>query len=195
MARAKKQAIDVKVVIDSREQDTSYVEDLLDSRVGKDGIKFKEIEIKAVKPNNCKTSTGDITIEVKIKDSKMDYIPTKLCIELKKSGDNFSSIYLKSNFDRLAKEIGRAKEYDLDFYFIITDDMTATSKKIKRIPKFRNTNVNNTYFEKYMKLEDELSANGFRSPIISGSDLAWVIKRVIKRHIKEHKLQYVKEEI
>jgi len=195
MVKAKKQDIDVKLIIDSREQDISYIKNVLDKRVGVDGIKIKEYEVKAVKPNNCHTSTGDITIEIKVKDSKMEYIPTKLCIELKKSGDNFSSLYLKTNKDRLFNEIKRANEYDLDFYFIITDDFTETINRIKKIPKFAKGNVENSYFEAYFKLEDELIANNFRSPIISGKDLAWTIRRVIKRFIKENKLQYIEESV
>lgn len=188
-----KNNIEVKVIIDTRERDISYLKDLLDVRIKKDGIKLKESEVKTCKPDGCKLSTGDITIEYRIKDSDEEWIKTKLCIELKKGGDNFSSIYLKANRDRLFREIGRAKEYGLDFYYVILDDMTETSKKIKKIPKFRNKNVNVTYFNNYLKLEDELRNNGFRSPIISGNDLAWTIKRIIKQHIKEHKLQYSKK--
>ena len=34
-----------------REQDIKYTKDLVDSRIGKDGIKFVGIETRAVKPN------------------------------------------------------------------------------------------------------------------------------------------------
>ena len=70
MAKAVKKDILVKYVIDSREKDTSYTKDLVDQRISKDGIKFIEIETKAVKPNGCKVSTGDITIEIKAKDDE-----------------------------------------------------------------------------------------------------------------------------
>lgn len=189
-----KNNIDVKIIVDTREQDTSYVKGLVDVRVGKDGIKFKEVEVKCVKPIGSEKSTGDITIEYRIKDSDGEWIKTNLSIELKKASDAFTSLYTKANRERLFKEIDRAKVDNLDFYFIITDDLTNISNIIKKIPKFRNTNVNISYFDYYLKLDEKLRDNGFNAPIISGKDLSWCIKRVIKHHINKNKIQHIKKE-
>lgn len=190
MIKKTKQDIEIKLVYDSRENDTSYLKDILDSRISKDGIKFVKIEKQCVKPDGCYISTGDITIEYRIKDSNSEWIKSKLAIELKKSLDMFSSLYMKANRDRLFDELSRAKEYGLDFYFVASDSLSELTKKIHKVPKFRNSNVENTHFDMMIKLDDKLRECGFNGVITSGSDLAWCIKRIIKHHIKKNKLQY-----
>ena len=190
MARAKKKDIEVTWMIDSREQDIKYTKDLVDSRIGKDGIKFVGIETRAVKPNGCKVSTGDVTIVYREKDSNSEWIETSFCLELKKTTDVFSSLYMANNRDRLFAEIDRAKENELDFYFIVTDDFGSINKAIRKIPKFRNTNAHNTHFENVMKLQEKLHECGFNGILTSGSDLSWLIRRLAKYHIKKNKLQY-----
>ena len=190
MARVKKKDIEVTWIIDSREQDIKYTKDLVDSRIGKDGIKFVGIETRAVKPNGCKVSTGDVTIVYREKDSNSEWIETSFCLELKKTTDVFSSLYMANNRDRLFAEIDRAKENELDFYFIVTDDFGSINKAIQKIPKFRNTNAHNTHFENVMKLQEKLHECGFNGILTSGSDLSWLIRRLAKYHIKKNKLQY-----
>lgn len=190
MARAKKKDIEVTWIIDSREQDIKYTKDLVDSRISKDGIKFVGIETRAVKPNGCKVSTGDVTIVYREKDSNSEWIETSFCLELKKTTDVFSSLYMANNRDRLFAEIDRAKENELDFYFIVTDDFGSINKAIQKIPKFRNTNAHNTHFENVMKLQEKLHECGFNGILTSGSDLSWLIRRLAKYHIKKNKLQY-----
>ena len=191
MARAVKKDILVKYVIDSREKDISYTKDLLDQRISKDGIKFVEIETKAVKPNGCKVSTGDITIEIKAKDDEnSEWKETTFCLELKKKNDIFGSLYTADSRNRLFAEIDRCKEYGLELYFICTDDFGDINKIIQKIPKFRNSNVHNTHFENVMKLQEKLLYSGYQGILTSGSDLAWLIRRLAKYYIKKNKLQY-----
>ena len=151
-----------------------------------------EIEKQCVKPLGCEEgqSTGDLTIEYRIKDSNSEWIKSNLAIELKKSTDAFSSLYMKANRDRLFLELDRGKKYGLDFYFIVTDSLSELTKKIHKIAKFRNSNVENTHFDMMLKLDDKLRECGFNGVIVSGNDLTWCIKRVIKHHIKKNKLQY-----
>ena len=192
MLRKKKYDVEVKVLIDNKEKDISYIKELIDGKITKDGIKIVETEKQCVKPLGCEEgqSTGDLTIEYRIKDSNSEWIKSNLAIELKKSTDAFSSLYMKANRDRLFLELDRGKKYGLDFYFIVTDSLSELTKKIHKIAKFRNSNVENTHFDMMLKLDDKLRECGFNGVIVSGNDLAWCIKRVIKHHIKKNKLQY-----
>lgn len=192
MAIKKKQDIEVKVLIDNREKDISYIKELIDGRITKDGIKIVEIEKQCVKPLGCedKQSTGDVTIEYRIKGSNSDWIKSNLAIECKRGMDFFSSLYMKANRDRLMMEIQRGYDYKLDFYVVVTDSLSELTKKIHKVPKFRNSNVENTHFDMMIKLDDKLRECGFNGVITSGSDLTWCIKRIIKHHIKKNKLQY-----
>lgn len=186
----KKHDIEVKIQIDTREQDLDYVKNLIDSRISKDGVKLKEIEYICVKPNNCKVSTSDITIMYREKDSNEDWKHSKLAIELKKGNDIFQSLYTKASRERLFKEIDRCKEYDLQLYFIVTDSLTDLSQKIHKIPKFKITQAENTHFEQLILLQEKLKECGYNGVIVSGADLTWVVRRCIKHYVKKNKLQY-----
>lgn len=196
MVRKVKHDIEIKVVFDSREKDIDYTKLLLDKRIGSDGVKFVEIERATVKPLDvntnapCKISTGDVTFYYREKDTDMDWKLTNFCCEIKKSNDIFQSLYLKTNRDRLMDEVQRSHDYGLELYFIATEDLTTLSKTIHKIPKFRLTAVENTHFEQFLELQDKLKQCGYNGVIVSGSDLAWVIRRCIKHYIKKNKIQY-----
>ena len=190
MARAVKKDIECIWLIDSREKNTAYVKDLIDSRVSKDGIKFIGHEVVTFKPNGCDISTGDCGFKYREKGTDNEWIETTFCCEIKRGTDAFSSLHLADNRRRIQEELNRAKEYGLDFYFIVTDDFESINKAILKIPKFRNTNTHNTNFENFMKLQEMLLENGFIGSLVSGNDLPWLIRRLAKRHIIKNKLQY-----
>ena len=195
MVRKVKHDIEIKIVFDSREKDIDYTKLLLDKRIGSDGVKFVEIERATVKPldvntnSPCKTSTGDITFMYREKDSNEEWKLTNFCCEIKKSNDMFQSLYLKSSRDRLMNEIQRSYDYGLELYFVATEDLTILSKSIHKIPKFKLTAVENTHFEQFMQLQDKLKECGYNGVIVSGTDLAWVVRRCIKHYIKKNKIQ------
>lgn len=196
MARKTKHDIEVKLIFDTREKDVDYTKLLLDKRIGSDGVKFVEIERATVKPLNvntnlpCKISTGDITFMYREKDTQEEWRLTNFCCEIKKNSDMFQSLYMKTNRDRLLLEIQRSYDYGLQLYFVSTEDLTTLSKTIHKIPKFRLTAVENTHFEQFMQLQDKLKECGYNGVIVSGTDLAWVVRRCIKHYIKKNKIQY-----
>ena len=192
MAVKKNLPINVCIVQDSREKDTYYIKDMLEQRRGKDGIKFTDVKVEAVKPLGCKTSTGDLTFEFQF-DGEEEWQKTKFVVEIKKSLDLTSSITNKANFDRLCRELERGKEANLDFYFISTSDVETINKELSKVPRFRNTNMDTVGFEKYIDLQNKLTELGFCGVIVSGRQgLAWVLRRLIKIHIKKFKLQQKK---
>jgi biopolymer transport protein ExbD len=87
-------------------------------------------------------------------------------------------------------EVQRSYDYGLELYFVATEDLTTLSKTIHKIPKFRLTAVENTHFEQFMQLQDKLKECGYKGVIVSGADLAWVVRRCIKHYIKKNKIQY-----
>ena len=189
MAVKKNLPINVRLLQDSREKDTYYMKDILDQRRGKDGIKFTEVKVEAVKPLGCKTSTGDLGFEFQF-DGEEEWYKTKFVAELKKSLDLTSSITNKANFDRLKLELDRAKNAGLDFFFICTEDVETINKSISKVPRLRNTSMDVVSFEKFVELQNKLTELGFSGVIVSGKGgLAWVLRRLIKIHIKKFKLQ------
>lgn len=196
MARKTKHDIEVKIIYDKKEKDIDYTKLLLDKRIGSDGVKFIEVERETVKPLDvntnlpCKISTGDITFYYREKDTQEEWRLTNFCCEIKKNSDMFQSLYMKANRDRLLLEIQRSYDYGLQLYFVSTEDLTTLSKTIHKIPKFRLTAVENTHFEQFMQLQDKLKECGYNGVIVSGTDLAWVIRRCIKHYIKKNKIQY-----
>lgn len=196
MARAVKSPIDIKVVIDTREQNVEYTKDILDKRRGSDGIKLTEIEVKTCKPNGMKVSSGDVTFEYREAESNGEWIESKFVLEIKKGTDILTTLFTKESRERFYRELDRIKEEDLDFYMISTDDCETITKAIKKIPKFRNTSTEITHFENFMNLQDKLLEMNFRGVIISGkNDLGWVVRRLIKRHVIKNKLQYLKKDV
>ena len=193
MAVKKNLPINVCVIQDSREKDTYYIKDMLDQRRGKDGIKFTEFRVEAVKPLGCKTSTGDLSFEFQF-DGEEEWQKTKFVVEIKKSLDLTNSITNKANFDRLCRELERGKEANLDFYFVSTSDVETINKELSKVPRLRNTNMDIVGFEKYIDLQNKLTELGFCGVIVSGRQgLAWVLRRLIKIHIKKFKLQQKKD--
>ena len=196
MARAVKKSLEVCLQIDNREQDTDYVKGILDSRVNKDGIKITQVEYCTVKPLDkntgqpCKVSTGDISIKIRELGTDNEWIQTNLAIECKKNLDEFSSLYSKDSRTRLEAEVLRAKDYGLTFYFICTNSLSDTIAQIKKVPKLKTTNCEVTHFEQLINFNRFLQEQGFDGIIISGKELAWTIRRLIKLYIKENKLQY-----
>ena len=189
MAVKKNLPINVRLLQDSREKDTYYMRDILDQRRGKDGIKFTEVKVEAVKPLVCKVSTGDLGFEFQF-DGEEEWYKTKFVAELKKSLDLTSSITSKANFDRLKLELERAKNAELDFFFICTEDVETINKSISKVPRLRNTSMDVVSFEKFVELQNKLTELGFSGVIVSGKGgLAWVLRRLIKIHIKKFKLQ------
>ena len=193
MAVKKNLPINICVIQDSREKDTYYIKDMLDQRRGKDGIKFTEFRVEAVKPLGCKNSTGDLSFEFQF-DGEEEWQKTKFVVEIKKSLDLTNSITNKTNFDRLCRELERGKEANLDFYFVSTSDVETINKELSKVPRLRNTNMDIVGFEKYIDLQNKLTELGFCGVIVSGRQgLAWVLRRLIKIHIKKFKLQQKKD--
>lgn len=185
-----KKDLSINLCVDTREKDTSYVKDVLDERLNKDGTCIKFTEVKTCKPLGCKTSTGDLTIEIKTHNSDEEWTKTNLCIELKKN-DLFSSLYTKASFDKLMREIDRAKEYNLDFVFVSTHSIEDVIKDINKIPRFKNSNAEIIFFENFMKLQEKLRDCGFLYVTTGKNKLAFGIRRLIKRYVHSNKLQYL----
>lgn len=185
----KKYPIDILIIVDSREKDISYLKPIITSEPTKDDISFTGYRIEAVKPKGCKYSTGDLTILYKRKGAD-EWLETNLAIELKKGLDVFSSIYTKENRDNLYLEIDRASAYGLDFYFLITDHFTDISKKVNNLPLLKGKHAESVYFKELIKLNKKLTQEGFDGIITTGDDLAFCIKRIIKKHIADKKLNY-----
>ena len=184
----KNHPISIKYIVDTREQDTYYVKDILDQRLNKDGICIKDTEVKTCKPLGCRLSVGDGTVEYRLHGSEDEWIKTKFCLELKKK-DLFSSIYTKASFERLMNEIDRAKENDLYFIFVATQSIDEVIKEINKIPRLKNTNAEITFFENFMKLQEKLRDCGFLYVTSGRNGLAFTIRRLIKRYVKSNKLQ------
>lgn len=178
--------LDIIIQIDTREQNTKYVNDIkIDKRRNKDGSKIIDIEYCTVKPNT-RLSTGDISFKYR-KSELEEWTQSSFCIELKKGMDMFSSIYTASNYKRLCAEIDRAKEDNVDFYFVSTDDFEKINKSILKLRKF-NENACKIYFDKYLKLNEYLNSQGYLGILTSGNDLGFIIRRLIKRYVINNKL-------
>jgi len=180
---------DIKVIVDTREKDLSYIGEV-DKRRRQDGTKIIEVEVKTCTPLNCKKSTSDITFEYKIDGG--DWNKTSLAIEVKKGMDLVQSLSTVSKRDRLIREVQRAIDADLDFYFIGDTDvgkLVADLKKLEGNPrnKIRRGSYIN-FLDQYLKFNNTLVEMGFPEGIIICSDLWFIIRRLIKKHIKEKKL-------
>jgi len=187
MAKKTKHNIDIIVQIDNKEKDLYYVNDIkLDKRRNKDGVKVLSTERCNVKPNT-RLGTCDVSFKYKFEDSD-EWIQSSFGCELKKKTDLFSSVYMKANRERLFREIDRCVEAEVDMYFIATDDITAMRKGIEKIRKF-NDYTCITFLDNLMKLKTYLML--YNIPYFtSGNDLGWLIRRLIKLHIKKTKINY-----
>lgn len=178
--------IDIKIIYDTREKDLKFLDTIeIDKRRRKDGTKIIEIEQKTVKPRGVAKSTGDITYEYRIEDGK--WIKSNLAIEIKKSLDIFQSTYLKASYDRLIREVTRAKEGGLDFYFICDSDITLIVNKIKKLENIKSNrvpyNAHITFINKFLKLNKDMAKLGFVEGVLVSSDLGLLIRRLVKNNI------------
>jgi hypothetical protein len=183
--RKKKQNIDIRIILDTREKDVSLMNKIkIDKDYCKDKIKISDIKIDTVKPLGVITSTGDLTIEYKTDDNI--WKKTKLSIELKRGSDIFTTLF--SNKKRFKNELERAKLYDLDF--VVLHDWTFDDVKnhIKQLQGMRKIGYKSnpflTYIENYLELSKDTTF------ICCGNNFEETIRRIIKKHIKNNKLQY-----
>lgn len=79
-------------------------------------------------------------------------------------------------------------EAKLDMYYVYTHNMTELNREINKIRRF-NDNSCKIYFDRYLQLQEYLMQN--KIPMMcSGNDLGWVINRLVKRNIKNYKINY-----
>ena len=189
MVRKTKFNIDIIIQYDTRERSLEFLKTIkIDKRRNKDGVKIIGLERVTVKPLGCTKSTSDISYKWKFEDED-EWTQSNLGCEIKKGSDLFSSVYTKATRERLFREIERAKIAKLDFYFLITDNMTELNKKINAIRRF-NENACKISFDNFLKLNEYLRECGFRECLCTGNDLGWVIRRLIKNNIKKTKINY-----
>lgn len=188
----KKQNILVKLIIDSREQDLSFLEKFkFDKKYSSEKIKIENYEVQ--KPFKCldsngeavKISTADIGIEYSL-DEGLTWNKTNLAIELKKGSDFSSTIY--SNWKRFLEEINRVNEYGLDFYLVYnqsTRQMHEHFDKLKSMRKIPySINAEKIIYDRMLELGD------LNVTMIYTHEIHEIIKRIIKYHIKKNKLQF-----
>lgn len=191
----KKSNILVKLIIDSREQDLSFLDKFkFDKKYSAEKIKIDGYDIhypmKCLdKENNeIKTSTGDISIMFSL-DEGLTWNKTNLSIELKKDSDFSSTIY--SNWKRFSDEINRAKEYGLDFYIVYNQSTRQMHehfdklKSMKKIPYYATPHK--VIYDRMLELGD------LNITMIYSHEIHEIIKRIVKHHIKKNKLQYFKK--
>lgn len=186
--------VDIKICYDTREQSLEYLDFLtLDEKRKKDNTQIVQIERKCVKPLNCNASTGDITYEYRT--GNQDWQRTNFAVEIKKGLDSFSTIFTTENYTRLMKELDRAVDAGLDFYYIVDSDLTEMVNNIKKLEskyvngKFKKkqlpVNAHVIFLEKFLKLNEELSSREFSEVICAGKDMFLIIRRLIKRNLKK----------
>jgi len=189
MARKRKTKynVDIIIQIDTREKNLDYLSQMpIEKRRRKDGIKIIGKEITAVKPKG-NLSYGDISFKYRLEGDR-NWRQANFCIEIKKGTDQFSTIYMKKNYDRLLKELDKAVDNNTKMYYVVTDDIQSLNRKIMYIRKF-NENTCKTFFTKHLKLLDDLQKRNIKF-IVAGNDLGFVIKRLIKDYVTKNKLQY-----
>ena len=183
-----KQNIDVIIQYDVKEKDLDYLKTIkIDSRRSKTGIKVIGLERENVKPLGVTIGTGDVSFKCAFEGEK-EFTQSNLCVEIKKGNDAFSSIYTKANYDRLIAEFERGLKVKLDMYYLITDSMTELNRKINTIRRFNDDSCK-IYFNNFLKLQEYLQEN--KIPIIcTGSDIGWVLRRLVMKNIEKYKLNY-----
>ncbi|MGL4999921.1 MAG: hypothetical protein ACRC5T_13240, partial [Cetobacterium sp.] len=182
----------VKLVVDSREKDLTYLEKFkFDKKYSSEKIKIVGYEIHT--PMKCcdkdgidiKTSTGDVSIVFSLDDG-LTWNKSNLSIELKKGSDFTSTLY--SNWKRFICEIDRSIEHSLDFYLVYSQSTRQMEehfdklKSMKRIPYY--TNPHKVVYDRMLELGD------MGITMIYTHEIHEVVKRVVKHHIKKNKLQY-----
>lgn len=185
----KKKEIYIKLIIDTREKNTNWVDKFSFDKKSKDKIIFEGYEIKVFKPlsnegKTIPTSTGDVGIEYSYDKNK--WHKTNLCIELKRDSDFSTTLY--SNWKRFSNEIERAKEYGLDFYVVYNQSTRKMMenferlKCMKRIPFY--TKPHKVVYDKMIEMVD----GGVK--LIYTHQIEEVVKRIIKNYIKKNNIQY-----
>lgn len=188
-----KQKILIKIIVDSREKDLKWLSKFkFDKKYGTDKIMILDYEIRKpfkcldYKNNEIHTSTGDIGIEYSLDDG-LSWNKTNLSIELKRETDFSSTLY--SSWTRFTNEIKRALEYKLDFCVIYnqsTKQMYEHFDKLKymhRISKF--SFPEKIVYDRMVELQKD-----YHIPMFYTHEIEEMVKRVIKHHIKQYKLQY-----
>ena len=191
MARKTKQNIDIKIIYDTRERDLEYIKGIkLDDERLKDKTQIVATSRETCRPSNeHNVSYGDITFKYKFIDEKdSEWVQANFCIEIKKSTDQFQSIFVKKNFDRMMKEFDKAVKNDTTMYYVVTDDITDLNSKVLKIKMF-GENQCKIFFDRHLKLKEELKKRDIEM-IVAGNDLGWIIRRLIKKYIKDSKINY-----
>lgn len=188
---AKKQIL-VKLVVDSREKDLSFLNKFkFDKKFSTEKIKIEGYEIHTPfksldkEGNEITTSTGDIGIIWSVDDGE-SWNKSNLSIELKKDSDFTTTLY--SNWKRFSAEIDRVEEYGLDFYLLYsqsTSQMHDHFNKLKSMQKIPYKAVpHKVVYDRMLELGDR------NITMIYTHEIEEVIKRIVKHHIKKNKLQY-----
>ena len=186
MVRKLKRQLEVKIILDSREQDETLLTSIkLDKKYGSDKIKICEIEKKCFKALGCKTSTGDLGIEVRF-EGEVKWRKTKLSIELKRRSDIVNTLY--SSFKRFKNELARADENNLDFWILHDFGFNEVQEHIKKLQVMRKMSYKTqpyyTYLENYLNVARQYGL------VCCSDNFESTIRRIIKKHIVENKLQY-----
>ena len=183
MVRKLKRKIEVKIILDSREKTPPKIK--LDKKFGSDKIMICEVEQKCFKALGCKTSTGDLGIEVRF-EGETKWRKTKLSIELKRQSDIVGTLY--SSFKRFKNELIRADENSLDFWILHNwtfDDVQEHIKKLQAMRKMSyKTQPYYTFLNNYLDVAKQYGV------VCCSDNFESTIRRIIKKHIVENKLQY-----
>ncbi|MGL5962631.1 MAG: hypothetical protein ACRCZ0_11880 [Cetobacterium sp.] len=189
---AKKQQVLVKLVVDSREQDNSWLDKFkFDKKFSTEKIKIDSYEVKT--PFKCndfdgkaiKTSTGDVGYEYSF-DNGETWNKSNLSIELKKDEDFSSTLF--SSYTRFSKEIERTKEYGLDFYIVYNQSTRQMKEHFDKLKSMRRvsyySNPEKVVYDRMIELSD------LNIPLLYTHEIHELVKRLIKHHIKKYKIQY-----
>lgn len=184
--KAKKHNIEVKIVIDSKEKITDWLDDFeFDKTYKSDKVMISSYEQRCVKPLGCSVSTSDLTIEYRLEGNK-EWQKTKLATEIKRKGDLVNTLY--SNMKRFKEELKRAEEAELEFYFLHDWDFEDARNHIKKLQAMKkmgyNTRPEITFESNYIHVSKRANC------ICCGRYFADAIRRIIKDFIKENRLQY-----
>lgn len=188
----KKSNILVKLIIDSREKEISWLKRFkFDKKYSSEKIMIEGYEIHTPfkcldgEGNKVKMSTADIGIMFST-DEGETWKETNLAIELKRDSDMSSTIY--SNWDRFCSEVQRSKDYELDFYIVFNQSTKSMLEHFAKLKAMRKISVmskpEKVYYDRYIELCD------MNVKMIYTHDIPEVIKRIVKNYIKKNKLQY-----
>lgn len=162
--------IRVNILVDTREKQLDYImHNKLYDEDYKNGIKIEDFKIKTLK-------TGDISIEYSIDDSA--FKECDFCIEVKKGADLIQT--LCSDYARFERELDRAK--NLNFYVVHDWNSKECEKHFEYLKKKSNIRMEEVFIKNYIELCKNV-------PVIQNHDLSWVVRKLIKKYIKENVLK------